>query len=145
MSMAEDLKSRVNQQKKDRSQKDELAGAFNGVSLKLIKQFIANVDSGAVQIDDVADLNRLVNIYFQINDIGTGEEGTGTLPSMAPTQKKLFEDKGMVVKNEALGEDEEDEEYVDLGTLSEMTSEDLEKMLTERETQVNNENEAIGE
>lgn len=143
MSMADEIRERVAKQKKERNSKDELANAFNNVSLKLLNQFIANVQSGAVEIDNVTDVARLFGIYKEINDIQTGEEGTGVLPSMSPTQKKLFEENQVLVTKESENEDEPPEEYIDLEALSNMSSGDIERMLTERETKVNNENEAM--
>lgn len=143
MSMADEIRERVAKQKKERNSKDELANAFNNVSLTLLNRFIANVQSGTVEIDNVTDVARLFGIYKEINDIQTGEEGTGVLPSMSPTQKKLFEEHQVLVTKESENEDEPLEEYIDLEALSNMSSGDIERMLTERETEVNNENEAM--
>lgn len=139
MSISDELRAGVAKAKKERDDKTALADAFNGASLKLIKQFIANVDSGAVVIDDVADLSRLMNIYLEINNVGNGEGGTGTLPSVTPKQKEVFEEENIVVSKVA--DDGEEEDYIDLEALSEMSTEDVAKMLMKREEQVNNDNE----
>lgn len=118
--------------------KEGLAEAFNGVSLKLIKQFISNVEAGSVQIDDVGDLSRLFNIYRDVNELGTGEEGTGALPKMSQMQRDVL---GSDVKLTG-GDSEDDVSYVDLEDMMNLDADDIEKMMNKREVQINKENEA---
>lgn len=118
--------------------KEGLAEAFNGVSLKLIKQFISNVEAGSVQIDDVGDLSRLFNIYRDVNELGTGEEGTGSLPKMSQMQRDVL---GSDVKLTG-GDSEDDVSYVDLEDMMNLDADDIEKMMNKREVQINKENEA---
>lgn len=140
MSMADDLREKVNKNKKDMNSKEGLAEAFNGVSLKLIKQFIGNVEAGSVQIDDVADLARLFSIFTDINDISTGAgEGNGTLPKMTSMQRNTMSED---VKLHQEGDEEDGEDYVDIDDLLSKNSDEIEAMLNKREMQMNKENEA---
>lgn len=140
-SISDELRTKLATAKSNRSQKDGIADAFNGVTLKLIKKFIAEVDAGSVQLEDISDLNRLFQMYMAINDLNNAETGNGMLPTMAPTQKGVFETEGLVKTVKAFNEDEEDQEFIDLEALSKMDATDIQNMMIRREEQVNNDNE----
>lgn len=141
MSTSDELRTKLALKKSNKSQKDGIAEAFNGVTLKLIKKFIAEVDAGSVQLEDIADLNKLFQMYMAINDLNNTESGTGVLPTMVPSQKGVFETEGLVKTVKSYNEDEEDQEYIDLEALAQMDSEAIQRMMIRREEQVNNDNE----
>ena len=140
-SVSDELRAKLAISKSNKSQKDGIADAFNGVTLKLIKKFIAEVDAGSVVLEDISDLNRLFQMYMAINDLNSAENGNGTLPTMVPSQKGVFETEGLVKTVKAFNEDEEDQEFIDLEALSKMDASDIQKMMIRREEQVNNDNE----
>lgn len=141
MSTSDELRTKLALQKSNKNQKDGIAEAFNGVTLKLIKKFIAEVDAGSVQLEDIADLNKLFQMYMAINDLNNTESGTGVLPTMVPSQKGVFETEGLVKTVKSYNEDEEDQEYIDLEALAKMDSGEIQKMMIRREEQVNKDNE----
>lgn len=141
MSTSDELRTKLALQKSNKSQKDGIAEAFNGVTLKLIKKFIAEVDAGSVQLEDIADLNKLFQMYMTINDLNNTEAGTGVLPTMVPSQKGVFETEGLVKTVKSYNDDEEDQEFIDLEALAKMDSGEIQKMMIRREEQVNKDNE----
>lgn len=140
-SVSEELRAKLASAKSNKSQKDGIADAFNGVTLKLIKKFIAEVDAGSVVLEDISDLNRLFQMYMAINDLNSAENGNGTLPTMVPSQKGVFETEGLVKTVKAFNEGEEDQEFIDLEALAQMDSTDIQNMMIRREEQVNLDNE----
>lgn len=141
MSTSDELRTKLALQKSNKNQKDGIAEAFNGVTLKLIKKFIAEVDAGSVQLEDIADLNKLFQMYMTINDLNNTEAGTGVLPTMVPSQKGVFETEGLVKTVKSYNDDEEDQEFIDLEALAKMDSGEIQKMMIRREEQVNKDNE----
>lgn len=141
MSTSEELRTKLALKKSNKSQKDGIAEAFNGVTLKLIKKFIAEVDAGSVQLEDIADLNKLFQMYMAINDLNNTDSGTGVLPTMVPSQKGVFETEGLVRTVKSYNDDEEDQDFIDLEALAKMDSEEIQRMMIRREEQVNNDNE----
>lgn len=140
MSLSKQMRDQLEKSKNKTNSKDQLVDSFNDATLMLIKQFIGNVQSGAVSIDDTADVMRLFQIFEKINDIQTGDNGTGTLPAMTGVQKELMED---VVKTEKKIINGEEEDVVDLEELSKLSVEDITKMMNQREVQVNRDNEGM--
>ena len=101
---------------------------------------MAKVMAGSIDIDDVGDLTRLFQIYMQINNINAGmQEGTGQLPALSATQKDIIADK---VSTEKATIDGEEEEVVSLEELAKLSDEEIDKMLLDKEIQMNKENEA---
>ncbi|QPI18394.1 hypothetical protein [Enterococcus phage EFGrNG] len=140
MSMADRIKENAEQKKMERTSEQRLRDTFNNASLTLINQFMAKVMAGSIDIDDVGDLTRLFQIYMQINNINAGmQEGTGQLPALSATQKDIIADK---VSTEKATIDGEEEEVVSLEELAKLSDEEIDKMLLDKEIQMNKENEA---
>lgn len=140
MGMADRLKDNAKQKKLERTPEQQLRDTFNQASIKLINQFMANVTSGAIEVDDIADLTRLFQIYLQVNNINDGmQEGTGTLPALTPEHKDIISEK---VSTEKIIKDGEEEELISLDELASLPDDQLEEVLVNRELQMNRENEA---
>ena len=140
MGMADRLKDNAKQKKLERTPEQQLRDTFNQASIKLINQFMANVTSGAIEVDDIADLTRLFQIYLQGNNINDGmQEGTGTLPALTSEHKDIISEK---VSTEKIIKDGEEEELISLDELASLPDDQLEEVLVNRELQMNRENEA---
>lgn len=139
MSLTQQMREKLENEKKKVNAKDQLVDSFNDASLTLIKQFIGNVKSGAISIDDTADLMRLFQIYEKINDIQTGDSGSGQLPAMTGGQKGVL-DESLNTQKKIINGVEED--VVDLDELSNLSMEEVTNLLNKREVTVNKENEA---
>ncbi|BAF81271.1 hypothetical protein EFP_003 [Enterococcus phage EF24C] len=138
--MADRLKDNAKQKKLERTPEQQLRDTFNQASIKLINQFMANVTSGAIEVDDIADLTRLFQIYLQVNNINDGmQEGTGTLPALTSEHKDIISEK---VSTEKIIKDGEEEELISLDELASLPDDQLEEVLVNRELQMNRENEA---
>ena len=138
--LANSLRDNLDRAKKKKSAKEDLIEGFNDASITLIKQFIANVNSGTIQIDDTADLMRLFNIYTQVNDIQSGAaSGNGAPPALSRTRKEVMED---MIPSDRQVVNGEEEDIIDLDALIAMSAEDIQQLMTKREVEVNRENEA---
>lgn len=141
MTMTEQIRDELKRKKKGATPKDDLLNAFNEASSILLKDYIEDVMAGHKKIEDTTELYRIFNMFMQINGLNEGVAGEGSLPSMSNEQKALF---ATAVKVHEGGEDEEDIEYIDEEEMANYTSEDIQKMIAEREQQMNEENEGRG-
>lgn len=140
MGLADRLRDSKEKKKLNRTTEETLRDTFNEASTTLINQFMAQVISGSIQIDDVADLTRLFQIYLQINNINQGVgDGNGTLPSLPNGQKEII---SSVLETEKVSIDGEVEEVISLEELAKLSDEEVDKMLAQKEIQMNQENEA---
>lgn len=139
MGMSERMKEREQELRKNQTSEENLRDTFNNASRTLINQFMAEVLSGSIQIDDVADLSRLFQIYTQINNINEMGDGSGTLPQLSPGQKNIINQNLETQTRE--NNDGEEEEVVSLEDLSQMADDQLDQMLNAREVEMNKENE----
>lgn len=141
MTLSDSIRDNVNKKKGKKDPKEEVRNGFNHVTLKLLKRFIEDVENGTIQVSDIADVMRLYNMYLNINDLANGDEGTGKLPSLPREQLKLLEDS--VTVNKATSEDGEDEVFINEAEFMTKSAEEIQKLLTEREISINNENERM--
>lgn len=139
MSLADRLKEDVSKKKIEQSSEETLRNTFNEASSKLINQFMADVLSGSIKIDDVGDLSRLFQIYMSVNDINENQGAGGTLPELSSGQKELFGSHIETTKTE--NEDGEEEETINLSDLEGLEDDSIDKMLQDRELEMNKENE----
>lgn len=140
MGLKERLEENAKKKKLERTSEEKLRDTFNEASTTLINQYMAKVQAGAIEISDVGDLTRLFQIYMQINKIDSmAGEGNGTLPSLPSGQKEIISSYIETSKADINGEEEEVISLVDLAGMDEET---IDKMLVEKEIQMNKENEA---
>lgn len=138
MKFSDAIRDNVNKKKSNKDVKGEVRNEFNQVTLKLIKRFIEDVETGTVAVTDIADVMRLYNMYLSVNEIGEGEDGTGRLPELPRKQRQFLEGKVLSLDE---GHSEEEEEYIDETTFEDMTTEEVEKLLIQREEELNSFNE----
>lgn len=139
MSWADKVRDNVDREKGNKNSKDAVKDAFNDTALELIKQFSDNVAMGAVEVRDMNDMARLYNIFMSINELDNGEEGSGRLPELPRSQVEVFGDTVNTIESDEA--DGEDQDFIDEESFNELTAEDIEKMLIEREKAVNDTNE----
>lgn len=140
MGLKERLEENTKKKKLERTSEEKLRDTFNEASTTLINQYMAKVQAGAIEISDVGDLTRLFQIYMQINKIDSmAGEGNGTLPALPSGQKEVISSYIETSKADINGEEEEVISLVDLAGMDEET---IDKMLVEKEIQMNKENEA---
>lgn len=140
MGLKERLEENAKKKKLERTSEEKLRDTFNEASTTLINQYMAKVQAGAIEISDVGDLTRLFQIYMQINKIDSmAGEGNGTLPALPSGQKGIISSYIETSKADINGEEEEVISLVDLAGMDEET---IDKMLVEKEIQMNKENEA---
>lgn len=140
MGLKERLEENARKKKLERTSEEQLRDTFNEASTTLINQYMAKVQAGAIEITDVGDLTRLFQIYMQINKIDSmAGEGNGTLPALPSGQKDIIANSIETNKADINGEEEEVISLVDLAGMDEET---IDKMLAEKELQMNKENEA---
>ena len=107
MKFSDAIRDNVNKKKSNKDVKGEVRNEFNQVTLKLIKRFIEDVETGTVAVTDIADVMRLYNMYLSVNEIGEGEDGTGRLPELPRKQRQFLEGKVLSLDE---GNSEEEEE-----------------------------------
>lgn len=140
MGVADRMKDREKEINRKKTSEENLRDTFNDSAKTLIMQFMAEVKSGSIQIDDVADLSRLFQIYSQVNDLNELGSGQGSFPQLSTGQRKIM-NESMETKTRE-NNDGEEEEVVSLESLEDMTDEQIDEMLKSREVEMNKENEA---
>lgn len=140
MALKDRLQANAQKKKAEQTAEERLRDSFNEASTTLINQFMARVTAGAIEISDVGDLTRLFQIYMQINKIDSmAGEGNGTLPALSSGQKDIIADNMETMTTEINGEEEE---VISLEDLAKLDSDTIDKMLLDKEIQMNKENEA---
>lgn len=124
---------------------ESIAHEFNGVAGDLLAQAVADIKSGKIQIRDTTDLEKVYRIYKDVNNITDGmsdEAGTGALPELNAGQEHVIEQRVKVntqTETTANG-DVKQTKTIKLSDLADLSSEDVGKMIQEKEKSQNNEN-----
>lgn len=139
MKLSDNLRENLNNKKNSKNAKEDVRDAFNMTALKLIRRFTEEVEAGTIEVTDIADVMRLYNMYLSVNDLQGGEDGAGNLPALPRDERRLFEDSISTVK--ARDPEEEDKDFINDIEFENKTSEEIEKLLTKREMEVNRTNE----
>lgn len=138
-SFAEQFKSRIDENKNTESSRDKLADKFNQTASVLIDEFLREVSSNNIRIDDTADLMRLFQIYFEINDLQSmSGEGSGRLPELSMRQSKQIQS---FVDTQDIETPEGDREsIVDPESLAGLSEDDIGDLMLRREEGINKDN-----
>ena len=124
---------------------ESIAHEFNGVAGDLLAQAVADIKSGKIQIRDTTDLEKVYRIYKDVNNITDGmsdEAGTGALPELNAGQEHAIEQQ-VKVNTETSTADNGDviqKKTIKLSDLASLSSDDVGKMIQEKEKAANNEN-----
>jgi hypothetical protein len=106
MSMADNIRNRIQKKKEGFSSESEVRDLINSAASKSLKKFIQRLDSGEIPIDNVSDFIRIIGAYKEINGISEamdGNAGAGALPEINMKQDKVLEDsvqKGKMTASE---------------------------------------------
>ena len=137
---ADNIRKKLEKKKAPKSSSEELLDTINEASTLLVKKFLANVQSGSIELTDVPDLVRVISMAGDLNSWSNGNTGgTGAPPAVSLKQSEIL-DRALTPKTEIV--DGEEKEVIDLSELEALPDEDIEKLLREREIGYNQENEA---
>ena len=136
---ADQLKRRMDEKEQGKSTRDQLADKFNKTATLLIDEFMNEVASGNIRIDDTADMMRLFQIYFEVNELkNAAGEGAGTLPQLSQRQSNHI--RKYIETEEVDTPDGGYEDVIDPESLMKLDEEDISKMIKEREIEINADN-----
>jgi hypothetical protein len=136
MSMADNIRSRIQKKKEGFSSESEVRDLINSAASKSLKKFIQRLDSGEIPIDNVSDFIRIIGAYKEINGISEamdGNAGAGALPEINMKQDKVLEDT--VKKGKMTATEEERLDVMD------MSAEDVAELLRQMDIAQNQQNE----
>ena len=136
MSMADNIRKKLEQRKAGFSSETEVRDAFNTAASKSLQKFLQRIDTGEIPIDNMSDFVRLLGAYKEINDISGALEGTAgqsTLPEISMKQDKVLDD---TVAEGKLTTDQEG-----LLNTEDMSEEDVANLLRRLDIEQNQKNE----
>lgn len=107
MSMADEIRNKINKKKKVLSSEEQVRELINeSISVSLL-QYLQRLLAGEIPIDNMSDLARVYGIYKEVNNINDAMEGLAgqsTLPEINMKQDKVFDDN---IKDGKITSDEE--------------------------------------
>ncbi len=107
MSMADEIRNKINKKKKVLSSEEQVRELLNeSLSVSLL-QYLQRLLAGEIPIDNMSDLARVYGIYKEVNNINDAMEGLSgqsTLPEINMKQDKVFDDN---IKDGKITSDEE--------------------------------------
>lgn len=124
---------------------ERVAKEFNGVAGDLLAKAIGDIKSGKIEIRDTTDLEKVYRIFKDVNQITdgiNGSDGEGALPELNAGQEHVIEQRVKVntqTETTANG-DVKQTKTIKLSDLADLSSEDVGKMIQEKEKTQNNEN-----
>lgn len=136
MSMADNIKQKIQKKKENFSSEAELRDLINSAASKSLKKFIQRLDSGEIPIDNISDFIRVIGAYKEINgisDVMDGQGTSGALPEINMRQEKVLDDT--IQKGKAATDEEGRVNVMD------MTAEDVANLIREMDIAQNRENE----
>lgn len=137
--IADQMRQQLRKQAGKSDAKEELRGIFNEAGVKAMKAYLSGIETGAIRIEDSTDAYRLFQMYMQLNDLNDGTGLGGSLPSLPKSQENLFKD--MIETEVDYDSDEREVDVVNLDTFSDMSDEEFDKMMQQRERELNDSNE----
>lgn len=137
---ADRIRKQLERKKAPKSSSEELLDTINDMSTLLVKKFLANVQAGSVELNDIPDLVRVISMAGELNSwSNNSNSGTGAPPAISLKQADILE-QTLPSKVETV--DGEPKDVVDLAELEALSDSDIEALLNAREIGYNQENEA---
>lgn len=137
---ADRIRKQLEKKKAPKSSSEELLDTINDASALLVKKFLANVQAGSVELNDVPDLVRVISMAGELNSwSNSGTGGAGAPPAISLRQSDIL-DQTLSSSKEII--DGEETDVIDLSEVESLSNDDVEKLLREREVGYNQENEA---
>ncbi|UPI12313.1 hypothetical protein [Bacillus phage SBSphiJ6] len=136
MSMADEIRNKINKKKKVLSSEEQVRELLNeSLSVSLL-QYLQRLLAGEIPIDNMSDLARVYGIYKEVNNINDAMEGLSgqsTLPEINMRQERVL--------NEAVSGgkvDVNEEERLDV---TDMSTEDVADLIRQMDLAQNKANE----
>ncbi|AGY47317.1 terminase small subunit [Bacillus phage phiNIT1] len=136
MSMADEIRNKINKKKKVLSSEEQVRELINeSISVSLL-QYLQRLLAGEIPIDNMSDLARVYGIYKEVNNINDAMEGLSgqsTLPEINMRQERVL--------NEAVSGgkvDVNEEERLDV---TDMSTEDVADLIRQMDLAQNKANE----
>lgn len=136
MSMADEIRNKINKKKKVLSSEEQVRELLNeSLSVSLL-QYLQRLLAGEIPIDNMSDLARVYGIYKEVNNINDAMEGLSgqsTLPEINMRQERVL--------NEAVSGgkvDVNEEERLDV---TDMSTEDVADLIRQMDIAQNKANE----
>ncbi|AYJ75686.1 hypothetical protein BSP18_052 [Bacillus phage BSP18] len=136
MSMADEIRNKINKKKKVLSSEEQVRELINeSISVSLL-QYLQRLLAGEIPIDNMSDLARVYGIYKEVNNLNDAMEGLSgqsTLPEINMRQERVL--------NEAVSGgkvDVNEEERLDV---TDMSTEDVADLIRQMDLAQNKANE----
>lgn len=137
--LTDQFRDRLNREEDKKNTREQLADTFNVTAVKLIEEFMNEVNSNNIRIDDTADLMRLFQIYAEINNLkDITQAGTGSLPELSQRQSRHI--NKYVETDEVRTSEGDYEDVIDPESLMNLGEEEITQMIKEREIEMNADN-----
>lgn len=136
MSMADEIRNKINKKKKVLSSEEQVRELLNESLTVSLLQYLQRLLAGEIPIDNMSDLARVYGIYKEVNNINDAMEGLSgqsTLPEINMRQERVL--------NEAVSGgkvDVNEEERLDV---TDMSTEDVADLIRQMDIAQNKANE----
>ena len=134
--MADNIRDGLQIRKRADSGEQELRESINTAATKAMKKFIQRLDNDEIPIDNMSDVVRVLGVYKEINNIEGMMEGSNlsnALPEVNMSRSAVIE-----AQVGEITESEDGEERIDV---TQLTTEDMTKLLENLDREQNKENE----
>lgn len=142
MSLADDIKDKVDTAKKGKEQ--QLADRFNRSTYDLMEHFLDDVQLGKIQLSGINDFSQLFKMFQEVNNLSSDGDGksSGTPPELSLKEEQSFENILKVdtkrVKN--IDGDIEEKKEIEAEDIKKLDEKDIEKLAEQRTNDLNNRN-----
>lgn len=119
----------------------DVASQFNKAFKKLLEDYVKNVNSGSIRMNDSTDVDKLYSVWKDVNNLNDGSVA-GKTPALNSGQENIIEANINVhVKKEENDDGTEKEtKKIDLNDLENLDNSKVGKLMGQREKQMNNDN-----
>ncbi|UPI11806.1 hypothetical protein [Bacillus phage SBSphiJ1] len=136
MSMADEIRNKINKKKKVLSSEEQVRELLNeSLSVSLL-QYLQRLLAGEIPIDNMSDLARVYGIYKEVNNINDAMEGLSgqsTLPEINMRQERVL--------NEAVSGGKVDVNEEERLEVTDMSTEDVADLIRQMDLAQNKANE----